>query len=79
MDDIKYLLNKDERVSLTDMLKAYTINAAYNQFLENDLGSLEVGKLADFIVLDKDPYEVDPIELEKIKVISTYFGGEEVC
>lgn len=78
MDDPRYLLDKDERVSLTDMLRSFTCNAAYAKFLENKIGSLETGKYGDFIVLDKNPYDVNPIDLEFITVLETYFGGEKV-
>lgn len=78
MDDPRYLLDKDERVSLTDMLRSFTCNAAYAKFLENEIGSLETGKYGDFIVLDKNPYDVNPIDLEFITVLETYFGGEKV-
>lgn len=78
MDDPRYLLDKDERVSLTDMLRSFTCNAAYAKFLDNEIGSLETGKYGDFIVLDKNPYDVNPIDLEFITVLETYFGGEKV-
>ncbi|MCB6994294.1 amidohydrolase family protein [bacterium 210820-DFI.6.37] len=78
MDDERYLLDKEERVSLTEMIRSFTINAAYAKFLDQEIGSLETGKYADFIVLDKNPYEVDPVDLEYITVMETYFGGEKV-
>lgn len=78
MDDPTYLLNKDERVSLLDMLKSYTINAAYSRYQEDSLGSLEVGKYGDFIVVNQDPFEVKETELEHIEILATYFGGKPV-
>lgn len=78
MDDPTYLLDKEERVSLTDMLRSITSNAAYARFVDNEIGSLEPGKFGDFIVLSEDPYKVDPIDLEFITVLETYFGGEKV-
>lgn len=78
MDDPTYLLDKEERVSLTDMLRSFTSNAAYARFVDNEIGSLEPGKFGDFIVLSEDPYKVDPIDLEFITVLETYFGGEKV-
>lgn len=77
-DDPRFLLNKEERVSLTEMLRSFTINGAYARHQEDRLGSLELNKVADFVVLDKDPYETPEIQLENIKIIRTYFGGEEV-
>jgi len=78
MDDPTYLLNKDERVSLTDMIRSFTSNAAYAKFLDKEIGSLEVGKYGDFIVLDRNPYEINPIDIEFVTVLETYFGGEKV-
>ncbi len=78
MDDPQYLLNKNERISLTEILRAFTYNAAYERFSENVSGSLEIGKEGDFIVLDQDPYLTDPLDLAKIQVLATYFMGEEV-
>ncbi len=78
MDEPTYLLNKEERASVLDMIKAYTVNAAYSAFQENTTGSLEPGKEADFIVISGDPFETEPIELEFIKVEKTYFSGCQV-
>lgn len=78
MDDERYLLCKEERVSVTDMIKSFTCNAAYGRFTEDIIGTIEEGKLADFIVIDRDPYEINPVDIEKIKVVSTYFDGKKV-
>ena len=78
MDDPKWLLNKAERVRVLDMIKAYTINGAYQLFRETEIGSIEEGKYADFIVVDQDPFMVDPLELEDIKILETFFNGETV-
>lgn len=78
MDDETWLLDKEERISLTEMIRSFTINAAYAKFQDSIIGSLEVGKYGDFIVLDREPYETAPLELEYITVLETYFGGEKV-
>ncbi|MGN0702488.1 MAG: amidohydrolase [Lentihominibacter sp.] len=78
MDDPRYLLNADERVSLTDMLRAFTINAAYCRYEEDRCGSLEPGKVADFIVVSQDPHKVNPVDIENTVVLRTYFNGELV-
>lgn len=78
MDDETYLLDKKERVSLTEMIRSFTIYAAHAKFQEDIIGSLELDKYGDFIVLDQNPYDVNPIDLEKITVVETYFGGEKV-
>ena len=54
----------------------YTKNDAYASFEENIKGTITPGKLADFIIVDKDPYGVDPSELKDITVLKTYLGGE---
>lgn len=64
-----------ERISLHQALRAITIDAAYVIGAERDLGSIEVGKLADFTVLHEDPYEVDPSHLKDIEVAGTVLGG----
>ncbi|WP_153971378.1 amidohydrolase [Romboutsia faecis] len=78
IDDERYLLNKDERISVMDMVKSFTINGAYAIFRENEIGSIEVGKYADFIVVDRDIFNIDPIDIEKTKVLITFFNGEIV-
>lgn len=78
VDDPTYLLNKEERASVLDMMRAFTINAAYSRFQEDIIGSLEEGKAADFTVVSRDPFEIEPIEIEYIRVKRTCFGGETV-
>jgi predicted amidohydrolase YtcJ len=77
-DDPQGLLNKEERVSLIDMLRSFTINGAYTIFREKITGSLEPGKQADLVILDRNLFDLDPLDLEAAKVISTYFNGELV-
>lgn len=78
MDDERYLLNKNERVSVEDMIRSFTINGAYSIYREDEIGSLEVGKYADFIILDKNILEIDPINIEKAEVLMTFIGGQLV-
>lgn len=56
-------------------LKAMTIWPAWQHFEEATKGSIEVGKLADFVILDKNPLEVDPETLDQIKVTETIKEG----
>lgn len=65
----------DQRVSVHDALRAVTIEAAYSWRLEDHLGSISPGKLANFTVLADSPYAVDPSELNRIPVLGTVFEG----
>jgi predicted amidohydrolase YtcJ len=68
--------NPFERISVHEAVQLYTISAARMAFKERDRGSLEVGKLGDFVVLAGDPYEVDPREIIDIPVEMTVVGGD---
>src|SRR6185436_7290279 len=61
-----------------ETIRGMTIWAAKSNFEENEKGSLEKGKFADFIILDKDLMKADEKELLNIKVIKTFLGGEKV-
>ena len=65
-----------ERLTLDQAIRAVTIDAAYMIGMETELGSIEAGKLADFAVLDKDPYEAGVGGLRDIKVWGTVFEGK---
>lgn len=77
-DDPQYLLAPEERLSIAEMIEAYTINGAYQMFREGEIGSLEKGKYADFIVVDQDPFTIDVCHIHDIRVLYTYFQGMEV-
>ncbi len=68
----------EERVPLATMLAAYTIGSAWAAYREHDTGSLEVGKSADLIVLDRNPFAIPPHEISETRVLLTLFAGEEV-
>ncbi|WP_249436028.1 amidohydrolase [Paenibacillus sp. Marseille-Q4541] len=68
----------DEKISLETLIKGYTINGAYQLGLEEKIGSIEVGKKADFIVLDDNLFELTPEELQKAKILKTYMNGNVV-
>ena len=69
------VLGKDERISVEDGLAAVTLGAAYLLRRDGDLGSIEVGKLADFTILDEDPLSVPAIELKDIPIWGTVLSG----
>lgn len=72
----KTAFNENEKISLPEAFNAYTSGAAYSSFQETSLGSLETGKWADFIVLDKNPID-DSIEGLKSELVrATFFAGE---
>lgn len=71
-------LNIEERLSVADMLAAYTINAAAAMRMDDIVGSLEPGKRADFVILDRDPLAIDPATLRDTKVLATYVDGKLV-
>jgi hypothetical protein len=68
----------EERVDLKTMIECATINGAYASFLENETGSLEVGKLADLIVVDRDLFKVPAEDINKAEVLTTILEGREV-
>jgi hypothetical protein len=68
----------EQCVNIEDALKSYTINAAYAAFEENIKGSIEVGKLADLVVLDKNPLEVPKEKVKEIQVLETIIRGKSV-
>jgi len=68
----------EEKISVEQALKAYTTNGAFASFNENIKGSLEKGKLADFVVVDKDITKIEPVEIREARIIQTYVGGEKV-
>ncbi len=60
------------------MVRSFTINGAYLIFRDDEVGSIEVGKYADFIVLDRDIFEINPVDIENTQVLMTFFNGEVV-
>lgn len=73
-----YVLAPDERISVESAIRAMTSEAAWQLFSEHEVGSLEAGKLADFVILDKDPRTVDPDTIKDITVIETWMDGRQV-
>lgn len=69
-------VNPSERIDLEAALRAFTVDAAYSTFADQVRGSLEAGKLADFIVIDRDPFEIEVSELTSITTLATIVGGD---
>jgi predicted amidohydrolase YtcJ len=72
------VLNADERVDLATMIEAYTINGAYQMKLDDVQGSIELGKRADLVVLDRNLFEIPASEISEAKVVMTLFNGKTV-
>lgn len=68
----------EERVTLSDAFRAFTEGAQYAAFHEDDRGKLKKGYVADFILLEKNPYQISLQELHEMKVQATYLGGMKV-
>ena len=69
---------EDERINLADAIEAYTINSAYVNFIDDETGSIEEGKLADLIVLDNNLFELAPDEISDAQVLLTLLEGNPV-
>ena len=68
----------NQRISVAEAMQVCTVNGAFASFEEGLKGSLTPGKLADIVVLENDPHEVDPDEIVNIKIILTILGGKTV-
>ena len=69
------VLGEGERIRVDAALRAVTLGAAYTLKLDHEIGSIEPGKRADFVVLEEDPTQVDPARLKDVKVWGTVQGG----
>ncbi|MDX1646454.1 MAG: amidohydrolase family protein, partial [Longimicrobiales bacterium] len=66
------------KIDLEEALRAYTLDAAFAAFQEDLKGTLEPGKLADIVVLDRDLFAMDPVDLPDARVLATVVGGRVV-
>ena len=71
-------LGKEERITVEEALRAVTAEAAYQYGEEHLKGTIEAGKVADLIVLDKDPLAMEPDEVRNIHVCATFKDGRVV-
>lgn len=68
----------EEKISVEEAVRAYTINGAYTEFAEAVKGTIQAGKLADMVVLDRDIFTIPPEEIAGVKVALTVFDGKIV-
>lgn len=72
------VIGADQKISVYEALKAVTTGAAYEYFEEDSKGSIEPGKRADLVILDRSPLEVDPMEIKDIQVMTTVKDGNVI-
>jgi len=69
---------QSDRLSIESLVRGFTIDAAYQLHMEDKIGSIEVGKKADFVVLDRNIFESDPYEIHRAGVVMTMMDGDIV-
>jgi predicted amidohydrolase YtcJ len=67
-----------QKITVKEAVHAYTVGSAYASFEEKSKGSLERNKLADLVVLSEDILDIDPIQIQNVKVDLTIFDGKVV-
>ena len=72
------MLNANQKISINNALKAITIDAAYQLKMDDKVGSIEVGKYADFAIVDKNPMKTDAYKIRDIQVNETWVNGQQV-
>jgi predicted amidohydrolase YtcJ len=72
------VLGPEERLTVEQAIRAQTIDAAWHLFADDVVGSLEVGKYADLVVLSADPRAVPPGQIADLEVRATYLAGRQV-
>jgi predicted amidohydrolase YtcJ len=68
----------EQKITVEEAVRAYTLGSAYAEFAENVKGSITPGKLADFVILSRDIFKIDPAEIENVRVRMTITGGRVV-
>ena len=68
----------NQKVSVDEAIRIATVNGSYASYEERTKGTISAGKLADLVILEKDPHDVDPHTIKDIKVVRTVLGGKTV-
>jgi len=68
----------EQKLSAAEAITAYTMGSAYAEFQEHDKGSIEPGKLADFVLLNGDVLRIAPEKIRDVRVQKTWVGGVEI-
>lgn len=68
----------EQKISVEDAVRAYTVGSAYAEFQDQLKGTIATGKLADIVILSSDIFKIDPIEIEKVRVLMTIVDGRVV-
>ncbi|MBV9926669.1 MAG: amidohydrolase [Acidobacteria bacterium] len=68
----------EQKITVEEAVRAYTVGSAYAEFAEQSKGTITTGKLADLVILDRDIFQIDPAEIEKVRVTLTIMDGRVV-
>ncbi len=68
----------EQKISVEETIRAFTLGSAYAEFQENAKGTIEVGKLADFVILSDDIFTIDPVRIRDVKISMTVVNGKVV-
>jgi predicted amidohydrolase YtcJ len=68
----------EQKITVEEAVRAYTAGSAYAEFADDVKGTITPGKLADLVVLDRDIFRIDPVEIEKTRVTMTIIDGRVV-
>ncbi len=68
----------EQKITVEEAVKAYTIGSAFAEFQEGEKGKLAAGMLADFVILSDDIFTINPVNIEKVKVLKTIMGGKVI-
>ncbi len=70
--------NINERLDVASLIKGYTLDGAYQLHMEDEIGSIKVGKKADFVLLNENLFEVDKYQIHQVEVLQTILGGKTI-